>query len=108
MENINLIYPELFLTVSLLVLLLVGVFKTNSFAFVSKFSSVVILLTIPMIYINDNISVKLFSNNYLIDEFSSFLKILILGASAFALFFTNQYIKDNKIDKFEYPILILT
>jgi len=69
---------------------------------------VVILLTIPMIYINDNISVKLFSNNYLIDEFSSFLKILILGASAFALFFTNQYIKDNKIDKFEYPILILT
>lgn len=108
MENINLIYPELFLTVSLLVLLLVGVFKTNSFVFVSKFSSVVILLTIPMIYINDNISVKLFSNNYLIDEFSSFLKILILGASAFALFFTNQYIKDNKIDKFEYPILILT
>ena len=91
-----------------MLLMLVGVFKTNSFAFVSKFSSVVILLTIPMIYINDNISVKLFSNNYLIDEFSSFLKILIVGASAFALFFTNQYIKDNKIDKFEYPILILT
>ena len=39
---------------------------------------------------------------------SSFLKILILGSSAFALFFTDQYIKKNKLDKFEYPVLITT
>ena len=107
MENINLIYPELFIALSLLVLLMVGVFNKDSFNIVSKFTSLALLVSIPMIYINDNVSAKLFGNNYLIDEFSSFLKILILGSSAFALFFTNQYIKDNKIDKFEYPILII-
>ena len=108
MDNLNLIYPELFIGISLMVLLIVGVFKNNSFNLISKFTALSLLVAIPMVYINDNVSVKLFSNNYIIDELSSFLKILILASSAFALFFTNQYIKDNKIDQFEYPILIMS
>jgi NADH-quinone oxidoreductase subunit N len=108
MDNLNLIYPELFIGFSLMVLLIVGVFKKNSFNLISKFTALSLLVAIPMVYINDNVSVKLFSNNYIIDELSSFLKILILASSAFALFFTNQYIKDNKIDQFEYPILIMS
>jgi len=108
MDNLNLIYPELFIGISLMVLLIVGVFKKNSFNLISKFTALSLLVAIPMVYINDNVSVKLFSNNYIIDELSSFLKILILASSAFALFFTNQYIKDNKIDQFEYPILIMS
>jgi NADH-quinone oxidoreductase subunit N len=108
MDNLNLIYPELFIGISLMVLLIVGVFKKNSFNLISKFTALSLLVAIPMVYINDNVSIKLFSNNYIIDELSSFLKILILASSAFALFFTNQYIKDNKIDQFEYPILIMS
>jgi NADH-quinone oxidoreductase subunit N len=108
MDNLNLIYPELFIGISLMVLLIVGVFKKNSFNLISKFTALSLLVAIPMVYINDNVSVKLFSNNYIIDELSSFLKILILASSALALFFTNQYIKDNKIDQFEYPILIMS
>ena len=107
MENINLIYPELFIAITLLALLMLGVFKKNSFNIVSKFTSFALLLAIPIVFINDSSSLKLFSDNYAIDELSSFLKILILGSSAFALFFTNQYIKDNKIDQFEYPVLIV-
>ena len=43
----------------------------------------------------------------MIGGLSSFLKILILGSSAFVLSFSNQYIKDTKINQFEYPILII-
>ena len=107
MENINLLYPELFISITLLVLLMLGVFKRNSFNAVSKLTSFALLLTIPIVFVNSSSSFKLFSNNYAVDELSSFLKILILASSAFALFFTNQYIKINKIDKFEYPILII-
>ena len=107
MENLNLIYPELFIGISMLILLLVGVFKKNSFNLVSKFTSLTLLAAIPMVYINDSVSAKLFGDNYLIDWLSSFLKILILGSSAFVLSFSNQYIKDTKINQFEYPILII-
>ena len=107
MENLNLIYPELFIGISMLILLLVGVFKKNSFNLVSKFTSLTLLAAIPMVYINDSVSAKLFGDNYLIDGLSSFLKILILGSSAFVLSFSNQYIKDTKINQFEYPILII-
>lgn len=72
MDNLNLIYPELFIGISLMVLLIVGVFKKNSFNLISKFTALSLLVAIPMVYINDNVSVKLFSNNYIIDELSSF------------------------------------
>ena len=108
MENINFIYPEIFIAISILGLLMVGVFKTNSFNLVTKLTSFMLLITIPIVFLNSTVSMKLFSNNYIVDELSSFLKILILGSSAFALFFTDQYIKRNKLDKFEYPVLITT
>lgn len=108
MENINFIYPEIFIAISILGLLMVGVFKTNSFNLVTKLTSFMLLITIPIVFLNSTVSMKLFSNNYIVDELSSFLKILILGSSAFALFFTDQYIKKNKLDKFEYPVLITT
>ena len=67
MENINLIYPELFIAITLLALLMLGVFKKNSFNIVSKFTSFALLLAIPIVFINDSSSLKLFSDNYAID-----------------------------------------
>jgi len=88
MENINFIYPEIFIAISILGLLMVGVFKTNSFNLVTKLTSFMLLITIPIVFLNSTVSMKLFSNNYIVDELSSFFKkLLILGSSAFALFF---------------------
>ena len=108
MENLNLIYPEIFLSLLTIGLLMLGVFKKNSFNLIIRFSSIGLLLLIPVVYINNDISNELFSQNYLVDSFSIFMKILILGSSAIALFFTNEYIKNSSINQFEYPILVLT
>ena len=77
MANINFIYPEIFIAISILGLLMVGVFKTNSFNLVTKLTSFMFLITIPIVFLNSTVSMKLFSNNYIVDELSSFLKILI-------------------------------
>src|SRR6056300_29250 len=108
MENLNLIYPEIFLSLLTIGLLMLGVFKENSFNLIIRFSSIGLLLLIPVVYINNDISNELFSQNYLVDSFSIFMKIIILGSSAIALFFTNEYIKNSSINQFEYPILVLT
>jgi len=79
MENINFIYPEIFIAISILGLLMVGVFKTNSFNLVTKLTSFMLLITIPIVFLNSTVSMKLFSNNYIVDELSSFLKNTYFG-----------------------------
>ena len=41
------------------------------------------------------------------DPFSNFFKILILVSSLFVLNTSKNYIVDNNLNKFEYPIIIL-
>ena len=78
MENINFIYPEIFIAISILGLLMVGVFKINSFNLVTKLTSFMLLITVPIVFLNSTVSMKLFSNNYIVDELSSFLKIKLV------------------------------
>ena len=108
MNNIEFIYPELFLIVSLLILLILGVYKSNSYNFIKKITTICFLLCIPIVYLNNIGDFNIFNNSYSVDSLSNYLKILILLSTLFLLMFTNDYIKIQKLDKFEYPILILS
>ena len=48
-ENLNILLPELFLTISIFTILMIGVFVKNSFNLVFYLSSIIILLTIFII-----------------------------------------------------------
>ena len=50
---------------------------------------------------------KIFLNSFIKDNFSNFFKILILISSLFVLNASKTFINDTKINKFEYPIIIL-
>ena len=101
------IFPEIFLTLSLLFLLVAGVFLKNSFSLIKKITIILLLICIPLVYVNYDNQILIFNNNYSINNFSNLLKIIILISSAFSLIFTGQYLKRLKIEKFEYMILIL-
>jgi len=102
------IYPEIFLIMSTLSLLMIGVFFKNSFALVKKITIFALIICIPLVYINFGNQILVFNNSYSINVFSNFLKIIILISSAFSLIFTGQYLKRINIEKFEYMILILS
>ena len=65
MINLNFIYSELFLALSIMTLLIVGVFKKNSSILVYNLSIISLLICLALIFnfpINEN--VELFKNSY--------------------------------------------
>ena len=102
------IYPEIFLILSLLFLLITGVFIKNSFALIKKSTILVLLICIPIVYLNFDNQLLVFNNNYSINIFTNFIKIIILISTVFSIVFVGQYFKRVKIDKFEYMILVLS
>ena len=109
MEQLNLIIPELFLTTSIMILLMIGVFYKNSFNLIFKLSTIILLATFILLF-NHSIdtSAKLFNNSYTIDYLSLLMKALTLVACIFVMLSSFDYIKLIGINKIEYPILILS
>ena len=109
MNEINHIIPELFLSISILTLLMIGVFYKNKSNFIYQSSLVVILITFFLIIssLTDQ-SYYEFNNTYKIDYFSSIMKSITLIAAFFVMLSSCEYVKIIEINKIEYPILILS
>ena len=104
---INALLPELFLSLSIFFILMAGVFKKNSYNFVTNLSLFALSLIFLILLNIDTFKIKVFSDTFISDPFTNFIKILIVVSSLFILNFSQAFIKENKIDKFEYPIIIL-
>ena len=106
-NNLYILLPEIFLTLTIFSVLMIGVFIKNSFNLIFNLTSLIILLTIAIIFNSSNNVEKIFLESFTRDAFSNFFKILILVSSLFVLNSSKNFILDNKLAKFEYPIIIL-
>ena len=108
MNNLNLISPEIFISLSIMFLLILGVFKKESSTLVHYLSVVSLLITGTLI-LNSPLekSTTLFNESYTIDDLSSFMKILTIFGGVIVLLMSTKYLKIYKIFLIEYPILIL-
>ena len=106
-NNINIMLPEIFLSLSIFSILMIGVFIKKSFNLIFNLTSIIIIVTITIILTNPNNEEKIFLESFTRDAFSNYFKILILVSSLFVLNSSKIFIVDNKLDKFEYPIIIL-
>ena len=109
MTNLNFILPEIFISLSIMFLLLLGVFKKNSSDIVHNLSVVSLIITGVLIYNNSsNQNISLFNGGFVVDQLSSFMKILTILGGAFVLSISTKYLKIFKIFLIEYPVLILS
>ncbi len=106
-NNLNIMLPEIFLSLSIFSILMIGVFIKKSFNIIFNLTSLIIIVTITIIFTSPNNEEKIFLDSFTRDAFSNYFKILILLSSLFVLNSSKNFIMDNRLDKFEYPIIIL-
>jgi len=110
MENLNLVLPEIFISLSIMFLLILGVFIKNSSKLIFN-ASVLILLITAVITFNETFIVNritLFNDSVIIDYMASLMKIITLLGAFLVLVISSNYLKTFKIYKIEYPILIIS
>ena len=110
MNNLELVFPEIFLSLSIMFILILGVFKKNSSKLIHNIS-LIILLIVSVITFNETLGIEkklLFNESVIIDYLSSFMKIITSLAAFLVLVISSNYLKTFKIFKIEYPILILS
>lgn len=108
-------FPELFLVVATITLLLFGVIYSTSqekkypilLTTMTWLSSLSLVFTFYLL-INSKIGDGvIFYNTFIIDDFTYFLKILVIIASLLTTLIAIEYTKQEKMNGFEYIILIL-
>ena len=109
MNNLDFVLPEIFISLAIMFLLILGVFKKKSSNIIHYLSIVCLLITGILIMNNPSgIQVTLFSGSFIIDNLSSFMKILTILGGASILLMSKKFLKISKIFLIEYPILILS
>jgi NADH-quinone oxidoreductase subunit N len=100
--------PELFLAVAAMVLMMVGVFRADRTSAVVSWLSVLALI-VDLVLVNRGPTVRTvtFNGMFVTEQFAIFMKTLILIGSAVSIVMARQYNERNKVDRFEFPILIL-
>ena len=108
MQTIIYILPELFLSLTIMTLLIIGVFVKKSFKIVNLLAILSLIFLIALILNQPQEVVKIFNGSFIIDRLSIFMKFLTLIFCAFVLTASRDYVKKTNIDKIEYPILIIS
>jgi len=109
MQYFNLVLPEIFISLVLMFLLILGVFKKNSSNLIYNLTIMSLFVLIALILnISNSENDLIFNKSYKIDYLSNFMKILTASSAIFVMLTSTKYLKLTKIFQIEYPILILS
>jgi NADH-quinone oxidoreductase subunit N len=109
MENLDLIFPEIFISLAIMFFLLIGVFKKKSSSLIYNLTTISLVVLLAIVYNLNSISeTSLFNESYKIDDLANFMKILMIASGIFVMLTSSKYLQINKINKIEYPVLVLS
>jgi NADH-quinone oxidoreductase subunit N len=106
--DITIARPELFVAIAAMMLLMVGVFQgDNSARMISWLGVGVLIVAGVLVLSGPDGRVVGFNNLFVVDEFATFAKILLLLGAALTLILAMPFNAREGIPQFEFPVLIL-
>ncbi len=102
------IFPELFIVLASFVLLMWGAYHRRQMGIAISVVSVFVLIGSALLIARHPPAVQeLFNGAFIDDSFARFMKILTLLGSALTIVLSFDYMRRERILRFEYPVLIL-
>ena len=100
--------PEILLAIAALGLVLFGAISgERSAPFVRVLAVIALLVALVAVPLTENGKLTTFSEAFVTDAFAKFMKVLVLIGSIAAILLSSDYFERERIDRFEYPILIV-
>jgi len=120
LNDLLFLIPEIFFIFSIIIILVYSIFMSNKYILLNnkKYNTPIItsivnnltiyffLILIVLYYLNLDNTKYLFIGQFTINYYTQIGKILVLTIAIFCLLTFNTYLKDNKINNYEYLILI--
>jgi len=108
LPNIAPALPEIFIALSAMALLLLGVLrKADISQGISALSIAVLLVAAILVPGAGAVRAVTFNGMFVVDGFGVFTKMLVLVASALTLAMSVNWLKREGLDRFEFPVLVL-
>lgn len=102
------IFPELFLALAAMALLMTGVFlNKGASAVVSAGSIVVLASTLVFVGMQDWAPRETMNGLFVADALGGYLKTLVLSGGIIAILLAIGYLRREQLMRFEYPVLVL-
>ncbi|QPC87476.1 NADH-quinone oxidoreductase subunit NuoN [Mesorhizobium sp. NBSH29] len=105
--SLSLATPELIIAASAIILLMVGVFSGERAGPAVSAAAIAVLLGVALYIIAYPTDGSGFSNTFINDAFGRFMKVLALVGSAVTLFMSRSFVRQDNLDKFEFPVLVM-
>ncbi|MEE2704834.1 MAG: NADH-quinone oxidoreductase subunit NuoN [Pseudomonadota bacterium] len=108
MPNLFPALPELTILISSLLILLLGVFYEKNNLKNSLFLSLLVLfILLFLIFFTNQKPDETFNGLFIVNSFTAFTKVMIVLASIFSIFLIKPWLKNETINIYEVPVLIL-
>jgi NADH-quinone oxidoreductase subunit N len=107
LTSLNLSAPELILAIGALVLLVAGVFGGERSARTITWLAILVLIGAGAVVVLNSTVGMAYGTAFRSDDFSRFMKVLALVGSAGTLIISLGFMQAEKLDKFEFPVLVL-